>query len=249
MRSMEWRNWRRVGLVLLSLAIWAVPLVSSAASDDEMLRNVALVLIPREILFFSAQAGQWTAVRLEAGESILQRGVDGNVAAAVTSQRAVGFSAALNVAQELRVSQKETLESFKVEGTSLLSCRATVRAFTERGPSSIFNRQVNLESPRRREQEVSVLDHAGTLRPSLLRLLSSMPSYGLLKRPMLCASISTWSPASAAVSARMPVPVDGPPAGRDCLEGHGTRASTVAAAARCSCLAEDHPRPEGAADP
>jgi hypothetical protein len=38
------------------------------------------------------------------------------VAAAVTSQRAIGFSAALNSAQELRVPEEETLEAFKVEG-------------------------------------------------------------------------------------------------------------------------------------
>jgi len=116
MLCMKWWDWRRVGFVLLSLTIWAVPLVSSAASDDETLRNVALVLIPREILLFSAQAGQWTSVRLEAGERILQRGADGNVAAVLTSQRAIGFSAALNVAQELRVPEEETLETFKVEG-------------------------------------------------------------------------------------------------------------------------------------
>ena len=116
MRCMKWWDWRRVGFVLLSLTIWAVPLVSSAASDDETLRNVALVIIPREILLFSAQAGQWTSVRLEAGERILQRGADGNVAAVLTSQRAIGFSAALNVAQELRVPEEETLETFKVEG-------------------------------------------------------------------------------------------------------------------------------------
>ena len=112
-----WRDRRRVGVALLCVAIVAVPLVSSAASsDEEMLRNVAMVLIPREILFFSAQAGQWTSVRLEAGERILQRGADGNVGAVVTSQRAIGFSAALNVAQEVRVSEEETLETFKVEG-------------------------------------------------------------------------------------------------------------------------------------
>src|SRR5512137_1044795 len=102
MRCVEWWEWCRVGLVLLSLTIWAVPLVSSAASDDEVLRNVAMVLIPREILFFSAQAGQWTSVRLEAGERIRQQGADGNVAAVLTSQRVIGFSAALNVTQELR---------------------------------------------------------------------------------------------------------------------------------------------------
>ena len=117
MRCLQRWTWRCVGFVLLSLAIWAGPLVSSVWSeDDEILRNVALVLIPREILFFSAQAGQWTSVRLEAGERILQRGADGNVAAVVTSQRAIGFSAALNVTQELRVPEEDTLEAFKVEG-------------------------------------------------------------------------------------------------------------------------------------
>lgn len=117
MRGVRRWNWRRVGFALLSLAIWAGPLVSSVWSeDDEMLRNVALVLIPREILFFSAQAGQWTSVRLEAGERILQRGADGNVAAVVTSQRAIGFSAVLNITQELRVPEEETLETFKVQG-------------------------------------------------------------------------------------------------------------------------------------
>jgi len=116
MRRVQWWGWRRVSFALLSLVIWALPLVSSAASDDETLRNVALVLIPREILFFSAQAGQWTSVRLEAGERILQRGADGNVAAVVTSQRAIGFSAALNITHELRVAEEETLEAFKVEG-------------------------------------------------------------------------------------------------------------------------------------
>src|SRR5512137_2953211 len=94
-------DWRRAGLALLCFTMCAMPLTASAASsDEEMLRNVALVLIPREILFFSAQAGQWTSVRLEAGERILQRGADGNVAAVVTSQRTIGFSAALNVTQE-----------------------------------------------------------------------------------------------------------------------------------------------------
>jgi hypothetical protein len=116
MRCVQWWDRRRVSFALLSFTIWALPLVSSAASDDETMRNVALVVIPREILFFSAQAGQWTSVRLEAGERILQRGADGNVSAVVTSQRAIGFSAALNMTQELRVPEEETLEAFKVEG-------------------------------------------------------------------------------------------------------------------------------------
>ncbi len=117
MACVEWWRWRRVVAGLCALTICAVPLVSAAASsDEEALRNSALVLLPREVLFFSAQAGQWTSVRLEAGERILQRGADGNVAAVVTSQRAIGFSAALNTTQEIRVTEEETLEAFKVEG-------------------------------------------------------------------------------------------------------------------------------------
>ncbi|OGB91708.1 MAG: hypothetical protein A2Z31_00425 [candidate division NC10 bacterium RBG_16_65_8] len=117
MKCGHWWDRRYVAVVLLSLAIWAGALVSSASSEeDQTLRNVALVVIPREILLFSAQAGQWTAVRLDAGERLLQRGADGNVAVVVTSQRAIGFSAALNVAQEIRLPEDETLEAFKVEG-------------------------------------------------------------------------------------------------------------------------------------
>ena len=117
MNDVGWWDRRRAGVALLCAAMCAMPLAASAASsDEEMLRNVALVLIPREILFFSAQAGQWTSVRLEAGERILQRGADGNVAAILTTQRAIGFSAPLNVTQELRVPEEENLETFKVEG-------------------------------------------------------------------------------------------------------------------------------------
>ncbi len=112
-RGIGWR----AGVALLTIAMFGLPLdVSAASSDEEAPRNAALILVPREILLFSAQAGQWTSVRLEAGERILQRGADGNVAAVVTSQRAIGFSAALNVTQEVRVPEEETLESFKVEG-------------------------------------------------------------------------------------------------------------------------------------
>ena len=93
-----------------------MPTISSAASDDETLRNVALIVVPREILLFSAPAGQWTSIRLDAGERILQRSADGNVAAVLTSQRAIGFSAILNVTHEIRVPEEETLEAFKVEG-------------------------------------------------------------------------------------------------------------------------------------
>lgn len=119
MKCVQWWDRRCAAAVLLSLVMWAGAVVpSGSAEEDEALRNVALVVIPRELLLFSAQAGQWTSVRLDAGERILQRGADGNVAAVVTSQRAIGFSAFLNIAQEVRVPEEETLEAFKVEGNT-----------------------------------------------------------------------------------------------------------------------------------
>lgn len=117
MRRIGRRARRRIALVLFSLAMWVgMPSLPASSQEDETFRNVALVVIPREIFFFSAQAGQWTAVRLDPGERILHRNADGNVAAAVTSQRAIGFSAALNNAHEVRLPEDETLESFKVQG-------------------------------------------------------------------------------------------------------------------------------------
>jgi hypothetical protein len=53
---------------------------------------------------------------LDAGERILYRGADGNVAAVITSRRAIGFSAPLNTTQEFGLPEEETLEAFKVEG-------------------------------------------------------------------------------------------------------------------------------------
>ena len=85
-------------------------------ADAQVPSNVALYVITREILFFSAQAGVWTSIRLDAGEHVLQRGADGDVAAVLTSSRAVGFSAVLNVTHEIRVTEDEGLEAFKVEG-------------------------------------------------------------------------------------------------------------------------------------
>lgn len=113
-----WLPARRT-LAIVALAVWSGLCVSQAlpaSPEDQTLRNVALVSVPREILFFSAQAGQWTSVRLDAGERILNRGADGNVAAVITSRRAIGFSAALNTAQEFGLPEEETLEAFKVEG-------------------------------------------------------------------------------------------------------------------------------------
>lgn len=99
---------------LMAATLVAAPATSVAAI--EIPTHVALYAIPREILFFSAPAGSWTSVRLDAGERILQRGADGNVAAVITTQRAIGFSAVLNVTHEIRVTEDETLENFKVEG-------------------------------------------------------------------------------------------------------------------------------------
>ncbi len=78
--------------------------------------NVALIVIPREALFFSAVSGVWTSVRIDAGERIIQSGADGNVAAVATSQRILGFSADLNQLQEVRLPEDERVDAFKVEG-------------------------------------------------------------------------------------------------------------------------------------
>lgn len=83
---------RRIALWVRILAIPGATFIHPAIAADETLRNVALYVIPREILFFSVQGGVWTSVRLDAGDRILQRGADGNVAA-VMSLRAIGFSA------------------------------------------------------------------------------------------------------------------------------------------------------------
>lgn len=101
-----------------ALGIPALLFAFSLALAASAPTNVALHVVPREILFFSAPAGVWTSVRLDAGERVLQRGADGNVAAIVTSQRAIGFSAVLNVVHEIRLPEEENLEAFKVEGNA-----------------------------------------------------------------------------------------------------------------------------------
>ena len=116
MRCARRSLWPCVCFALLALAISSTLAILTASAADETLRNVGFVWTPREILFFSAPSGEWTAVRLDAGERILQRGADGNVAAVVTSERAIGFSASLNVTHELGVTEDEGLEAFKVEG-------------------------------------------------------------------------------------------------------------------------------------
>lgn len=109
---------RRIAHSSLTQAILAFAFALSPAMAGSAPTNVALHVVPREILFFSAPAGVWTSVRLDAGERVLQRGADGNVAAIVTSQRAIGFSAVLNVVHEIRLPEEENLEAFKVEGNA-----------------------------------------------------------------------------------------------------------------------------------
>jgi len=102
--------------LVLSLAVLTGISFCPPFADAQVPSNVALYVISREILFFSAHAGVWTSLRLDAGERVLQRGADGNVAAVLTSSRAVGFSAVLNIAHEIRVTEDEGLEAFKVNG-------------------------------------------------------------------------------------------------------------------------------------
>jgi hypothetical protein len=108
----------------LLIALWCVaPALSAAAAEGGEVgpnlsfpSNIGLFVVPREILFYSAQAGAWTSIKLDAGERILRRAADGNVAAVVTSIRAIGFSAPLNVTDEIRVPDDENVEAFQVAG-------------------------------------------------------------------------------------------------------------------------------------
>lgn len=82
--------------------------------------NVILHVVTREALFFSAQSGTWTSVRLEAGERVLQRGTGDNVALIVTDLRAVGFSSLLSVAVEMpiRAGGEDTVEAVVAVGNA-----------------------------------------------------------------------------------------------------------------------------------
>jgi hypothetical protein len=112
-----------VALFMLVL-MWCVAASLPAAEADDVdetqnlafSSNVGLIVIPREILFFSAQAGAWTSIRLDPGERILRRAASGDVAAVVTSLRAIGFSAPLNVTDEIRVPEEEGLNVLRVTG-------------------------------------------------------------------------------------------------------------------------------------
>jgi hypothetical protein len=110
--------------LLVFVALWYVassfPVAAADAGESppnlSVPSNIGLFVVPREVLFYSAQAGGWTSVKLDAGERVLRRAADGNVAAVVTSIRAIGFSAPLNVTDEIRVPDDETLESFQAVG-------------------------------------------------------------------------------------------------------------------------------------
>jgi len=56
----------------MGLAVWAGAAFTPPSLAAETLQNAALHLSPREVLFFSAPAGRWTAIRLDAGERILR---------------------------------------------------------------------------------------------------------------------------------------------------------------------------------
>ncbi len=100
------------GMLVLPLVVGA----AAAAQAAEVQDNVGFYLSLREILFFSSQTGTWTAVRLDPGERVLQQGVDGNVAAVVTTLRVIGFSGLLSAADDVRILGEDLVESFKVEG-------------------------------------------------------------------------------------------------------------------------------------
>jgi hypothetical protein len=101
-----------VGMFALSLTAFD----PAAARAAEIRTNVGVYLSLREILFFSAETGTWTAVRLDPGERVLNQGVDGNVAAVVTSNRVIGFSGPLSAADDVRILGEELVEPLRVEG-------------------------------------------------------------------------------------------------------------------------------------
>ena len=113
------------GLGRLWIAVvTAVPLLAGAggpAQTAEVSRgeeNAILHVVPREILFFSAQSGTWTSVRLEAGERVINRGTGDNVALVVTDLRAVAFSSLLSVAADIpiRAGGEDTVEVVVITG-------------------------------------------------------------------------------------------------------------------------------------
>jgi hypothetical protein len=118
MMPMFRRRRAQAALCLIALLLEAEAALPQDLPVSDSLNAVALHVIPRELLFFSAVTGRWTSVRLDPGEHILQRGAHGSVAAVVTSQRAIGFSATLDSTHEISVSVEEGVDNFKLEGYS-----------------------------------------------------------------------------------------------------------------------------------
>ena len=109
---------RRVPWIILAAAGWAMAGVAVAAEGPRPEVNVILHVVPREVLFFSAQSGTWTSVRLEAGERVISRATGDNVALVVTDLRAVGFSSLLSVAAEIpiRAGSEDAVEATVTTG-------------------------------------------------------------------------------------------------------------------------------------
>jgi len=114
-----------VGRLAISLvgALMLVGIKGGLAQGAEASRsevNVILQVVTREALFFSAQSGTWTSVRLEAGERVLHRGTGDNVAIVVTDLRAVGFSSILSVAVEIpaRAAGEDAVEAVVAAGNA-----------------------------------------------------------------------------------------------------------------------------------
>jgi hypothetical protein len=105
------------GLVLAGMLALCFPAFGATATwAAEIRTNVGVYLSLREILFFSSETGTWTAVRLDPGERVLNQGVDGNVAAVVTSIRVIGFSGVLSAADDVRILGEDVVEALRVEG-------------------------------------------------------------------------------------------------------------------------------------
>ena len=98
----------------------AYPVTAAAAEAAPPETNVILHVVPRELLFFSAQSGTWTSVRLEAGERVLHRGTGDNVALVVTELRAVAFSGPLSVAVQIpiRAGSEDAVEAVVTSGNA-----------------------------------------------------------------------------------------------------------------------------------
>jgi len=112
-----------LALAALALAVGApaaCPVTAAAAETAPPETNVILHVVPRELLFFSAQSGTWTSVRLEAGERVLHRGTGDTVALVVTDMRAVAFSGPLSVAVQIpiRAGSEDAVETVVTTGNA-----------------------------------------------------------------------------------------------------------------------------------